>query len=245
MAIRILPSFLRTAYYAARQRGMHLQSWQELARLPQWRGASLAIVGNAGYLADLRQGSMIDGHDLVLRMNNFQTAGLEAQVGSRVDIFLSSFFDDIDFSHPALPKVPLVIASIPNNFHKGNGLKSRHGENITAGLMKLGRRDAYAPDGEFFQSKLAQIGQYPTTGAMALFLACEYLLGICGQVFVTGFSFFEGRTHYFSRRQIVPVNHNADREREVLRELLRPHLASGRIRLDPVMSEALSRRRAA
>ena len=242
---RFLPSLLVSGYYAVRQWGLHIQSWRQLLSLPRWRGASLAIVGNAGYLADHEQGALIDGHNLVLRMNNFQTQGLERHVGSRTDVFFSSFFDDVSLSEQRLSGEPLLISSVPNNFRKEEGLRSRHGEKITAGLLKLRRQEAFAPDLTYFQEKRDQIGSYPTTGAMALFLACEYLLEICGRIFVTGFSFFEGRTHYFSQQQVTPVNHNTQREREVLGKLLQPHLASGRIQLDPLMLAALTRPQAA
>lgn len=238
-------SRLTTAYYLLRQRWLSIRPWSELAVHPEWRGASLAIVGNAGYLRDLSQGALIDGHDLVLRMNNFQTAGLERHVGKRTDIFFSTFWHDVRLESEAQRKAKWLIASVPNNFRKRPEIHHRHGERITAGLLKLGRREVYAPDEACFARRFQQLGRQPTTGAMALFLAVDLLLPVCGRVHVTGFSFFQGRSHYFSNQRIVPSNHDPETEIRVLGELLAPHVAAGRITVDPLMAQYLQSSRAA
>jgi Glycosyltransferase family 29 (sialyltransferase) len=239
--MKLVARVMRTAYYQLRSRSLDLRPWSELARRTEIQGASLAIVGNAGYLARLDQGPFIDGHDLVLRMNNFRTNGFEGQVGRRCDIFISGFCHDVDLRRPELRAARYIVSSIPANFRKLPDLKihTRGGEWITAGLLALGRRAAYAPDVTGFAGHVTSIGRYPTTGATAILLALEQLASTCPRVFITGFSFFEGPTHYFSSRQIVPRNHDICRERELLRTLLAPAVAGGRVSLDPVMHQHL------
>ncbi len=221
-----------------RQRSLHVRGWDALARHDRLRGASLAIVGNAGYLAELEQGERIDRHDLVLRMNNFRVAGLEKQVGRRLDIFMSTFYRDVQLDNPLVAQAPLIVASVPNNLRK-RGLNWRHGQAITAALARLKRREVFVPSFRSFETKRQAIGKYPTTGAMALWLVAEHLLPVCGRVYVSGFSFFAGRSHYFSDQQVSPTNHAPLRERQLLADLLRPHWRSGRIAFDPQLTAAL------
>jgi len=239
MPTKLIPSWLRASYRRWQQRGMNVRSWQALAEQPEFQNASLAIVGNAGYLADRQQGTQIDGHDLVLRMNNCVTAGHEAEVGRRTDVFLSTFWQDIRLDNPAIQDARFLIAAVPNNFAKPPPLQHRHGEPITAAMLNLKRKEVFAPAEAYFAEKCRQIGRYPTTGAMAIFLAMEHLLPVCSSVSITGFSFFAGRSHYFSDRDVVPTNHDMQAERAVLQEVLAPHLTSGRVTLDPIMVAAL------
>jgi len=220
---------------------MRIRPWDELASEKTLRGASLAIVGNAGYLADLQQGGHIDSHDLVLRMNNFRTAELEPQVGRRLDIFMSTFYHDVQLDPSLIAQARYLIASVPNNLRK-RGLNWRHGQAITAALQQLGRREVFVPSYESFDTKRRQIGKYPTTGAMALFLVLEHLLPVCGSIYVTGFSFFTGRSHYFGDQRVLPTNHAPDREQQLFADLLRPLWQSGRLTFDPQLAESLGLR---
>ena len=246
-------SKLTTAWYALRQRWLSVRPWSDLALQPPWKGASLAIVGNAGYLRDRSQGTLIDGHDLVLRMNNFQTAGWENCVGTRTDVFLSTFWHDVRLENIAQRKAKWIVASVPNNFRKRPEIHVRHGERVTAGLLKLHRQEVFVPDETYFVRLCRQLGSQPTTGAMALFLALDHLLPVCSQIYVTGFSFFHGAaflpagcaSHYYTDQQTVPTNHDLDAEIHLFRELLAPPIAAGRIKLDPVMSQILQPVRAA
>jgi hypothetical protein len=241
MVKHLAPSFLRAGYYRARQWRLDIETWDALLQRDELRGATLAIVGNAGYLGDLDQGEHIDSHRLVLRMNNFRTRGFERQVGARTDIFFTNFYHDVDVTNPEVRPARFVVASVPNNFARGPGreLIHRHGEHITVGLAKMDRRQVYAPGGEFLLAQRRRIGKYPTTGAMAIFLATEFLLRVCGAVYITGFSFFRGRSHYMSERQVVPINHDVAREELLVAERLLPHVRAGRVTLDPTMSAIL------
>src|SRR5262245_20589078 len=116
--MKFVARLIRSNYYRARSLGLEFRKWTDLAACEAIQGASLAIVGNAGYLAELDQGTGIDRHDLVVRMNNFRTRGFERQVGKRCDIFLSGFCHDVDFNRPELQAAKFVVSSIPANFRK-------------------------------------------------------------------------------------------------------------------------------
>src|SRR5262245_35056242 len=194
--MKLVPRMVRTTYYRLRSQQLDFRHWAGLANCAEMHGASLAIVGNAGYLSELDQGAQIDGYDLVLRMNNFRTTGFERQVGRRCDIFLTGFCQDVDFTRPELRAAKLVVSSIPGNFRKlpEANIHTRGGEWITAGMLQMGRRTAYVPDVHKFAGLIQQVGRYPTTGAMAILMALGELAGTCSKVYITGFSFFEGPT---------------------------------------------------
>lgn len=234
-----MPGILRAGFARLQQhRRLHIEPWQHLSQDSRFVGASLAIVGNAGYLTELEQGSWIDCHDLVLRMNNFAIDGYEAHVGKRLDLYLTSFFTDVWLDNPLLRKASWVISSVPNNFRK-RPLNSRHGQLITEGALKMGRSRVFVPPQDEFLEKRTLLGAYPTSGAMAIILAVEHLLPVCERIFLTGFSFFEGRSHYFSDQTIVPVNHNPLTEREYIARLVYPHWLAGRVEVDPLLANAL------
>lgn len=241
MALRFANSLLRTSWLMPSAWRLHIEPWDALPALAEFQDSTLAIVGNAGYLAELGQGEHLDGHDLVLRMNNFRTAGFELQVGTRTDIFFTTFHQDVKLANPDIAEASLLIASVPYNHRRDRrrGVLQKHGEQIIAGLNQLGRQQVYVPKWDFFLAQQQAIGKYPTSGAMAILLATQYLLPVCRSVFVTGFSFFRGPSHYFSDQQVTPRNHNPEREELFIRELLRPHVAAGKVTLDARMQAQL------
>lgn len=232
---------LRGWWNRYRQRNLQIHEWSDLPQSPHFQGRSLAIVGNAGYLRECEQGAQIDQCDLVLRMNNFETAGFERSVGQRTDIFLSTFHNDVKLANPQLMDVPLVVAAVPNNLVKpaGSGYRYRHGEYIAHGMARLAQREVYTPSLARFTDYRTAIGRYPTTGAMAILLALDCLMPAIERLLITGFSFFTGPSHYFSERVVRPNNHDLDRERIYLRERLLPYLETGAVEIDPHMAAHL------
>lgn len=204
-------------------------------------GSSVAVVGNAGYLSGLGQGRQIDQYDLVVRMNNFQISGFEEAVGTRTDIFFTNFYHDIRYDNPAARKARFLVSSVPNNFRKRKryGLHSRHAVHITRGVKELGGKEVFVPSISRFLNLVQRIGKYPTTGAMAIIFTLEYLAPFCGSIYLTGFSFFQGRSHYFDPRNVNVVNHAPAREKLLLRERIGGSLRSLRITMDPIMAQHL------
>lgn len=145
------PECLKAAWGRHRQRSLTIRTWREFAAGAAPAG-SVAVVGNAGCLAELAQGGMIDRHTVVIRLNNFQTVGHELQVGSRCDIFLTKFFTDIRIDRYELQHVKHVVASVPNAFakHRRQHLHHRHAEHITTGLGQLSRREVCVPSATDF-----------------------------------------------------------------------------------------------
>lgn len=242
MRLRI-PSVIRTLYWMRRQKGLDVRDWSELADVPELDGASIAIVGNAGYLKDARFGRLIDAHDLVLRMNNFHLDGFEAAIGSRTDIFITNFSaHTVKLDRPELRAARFILSSRPNSFQKYRrlGIRDVFGRNITSGMFKIGRHDVFSPPLNRFVEWTRQLGAYPTTGAMAILLVSDVLLNYCGHVYITGFSFFEGLKHYFNPTIVrEPIRHNLPDEKNLLRERLAGLVATGRVELDPIMSDHL------
>lgn len=223
-----------------------MRGWSELAeaichnaehRVP----LSLAIVGNAGYLADLQQGPSIDACDLVLRMNNCQVHGFERNVGFSTDVYMSNFYHDIDYSNPAIMDAHYHIASRPNVFRKSRRqlVMQRFGEQITRGMVQGKIDSIFTPDVALFSEWCGVLGREPTTGFMAIVMALETLNKVIDQVYITGFSFFEGKSHYFSNDTVAPYHNVAD-ERAILCQLLRDEaIATGRLSFDPILTQKL------
>jgi hypothetical protein len=120
-----------------RQRSLTVRPWTEFLQHCWVDGASVAIVGNAGYLKDLDQGRQIDGFDLVIRMNNFRLAGFRRQVGSRTDIVMTNFsVGAIQLDDPAVRRARYLVSSSPNNFFRRRrlGICSRMGRDMTITL---------------------------------------------------------------------------------------------------------------
>jgi len=238
-----LPHPLPALYWRWRQRSLDIRPWSDLPDDLPIAGARIAIVGNAGYLTTLDQGERIDAHDLVLRMNNFRTSGFEAYVGSRVDVYMSNFYvPDIDFTHPDIRRARWFVSSRPNVFTKPkrDNLDLRYGEHLTAGLHRIGAKAAYAPSLDYVQNVAARLHDCPTTGLMALLLATDVLLDRCASVYVTGFSFFEGKVHYFREGATEAFrHHNVATEKDLLAAKLAPWIERGRVGCDGTIARHL------
>lgn len=238
---RMLPEFVKAAWIRRRQRPLRVRTWDEFGCGPHAEAGSVAIVGNAGYLASLEQGSEIDRHAMVIRLNNFRTAGFERQVGSRCDVFLTNFFTDIRFDRPEIANVPHLVASVPNAFRKRrrSHLHHRHAEHIAEGLERLSRREVSVPSATDFEEACADCRAVPSTGLMAIRFAVRHLR--FDRLFVTGYSFFRGPEHYFREPRSPGNLHDFSREREVVASLLLPLLRSGRAACDPLLRADLER----
>jgi len=230
------PTIARCAYWRIQAGLLQVESWEALVReIPD--GATIAIVGNAGYLLDAAYGRQIDDHDIVIRMNNFRLDGYQRSIGSRVDMVLTNFSPySIVFDNPDLKRARLFVSSRPMNFlrHPQLGLCDRLGLHVTAGMRALGATRVFVPNLPYFVDHTRRLGVYPTTGLMALYLVVDILADRCARLFLTGFSFFQGRSHYFSKLSIDAAKlHNIEAERSAFRETIRQH--QDWIHTDPVM----------
>ena len=237
-----LPGIVQALYWRCRRAGRSVDSWADVGEaIASDTPRSICIVGNAGYLAELQQQDAIDSHDLVLRMNNCLVRGFEQHVGTKTDIYMSNFFDDIDFANPAISDARFHVSSRPNAFRKSsrgtNGnrqIKFRFGAHIARGMVLGNIRRSFAPSKKQFIEWVDTLGSEPTTGFMAIQLALT--LPCIERVYVTGFSFFEGKSHYFSDQNIQPF-HNIQDERSLLCNQLREEASRGRLTCDPILSQ--------
>lgn len=100
-------------YLAARQRWwQHFLSYRDAIVDPElrhtlaamhrkgelWRqleGKSIAVVGNGPSEVGKGLGAEIDAHDVVIRINNYVTAGYEKDYGRRIDVWMKCGADDV------------------------------------------------------------------------------------------------------------------------------------------------------
>lgn len=230
------PTIARWAYWKARAAALQIEPWEALTHeIPV--GARIAIVGNAGYLLESGYGRQIDACDVVIRMNNFRLSGYDHAIGTHVDIVLTNFSRyTMAFDNPDLQRARLFVSSRPMNFvrHPRVGVHDRLGQHVTAGMCALGAKRVFVPDFSYFVAQSNRLGMYPTTGMMALQLVVDVLAGRCGELFLTGFSFFQGRNHYFSENTVDATRfHNVDAERRAFKEVVTQH--RDWIHTDPIM----------
>jgi Glycosyltransferase family 29 (sialyltransferase) len=73
---------------------------------------SVAIVGNAATILEYENGALIDGHDMVVRFNRAQTAGLESKIGRRTDLLVANEKNCLDIApSPAETLRPRCVLS--------------------------------------------------------------------------------------------------------------------------------------
>lgn len=236
---RYFPEFVKAGWARYRQRSLVVRPWDHFQRHHDRAFDGVAVVGNAGYLMDFHQGRAIDDHELVIRLNNFETRGFERQVGGRCDVFLTNFFTDIRYERPELVDVEHVVASVPNTFRKAkrSHLHHRHAEHIVEGMLRLDRQGLYVPSLDMFLEAYDTCRAVPSTGFMAILFALHHLRR--NRLFVTGFSFFRGREHYFNEPGAPRPRHDFDSERVVLARLLLPLIGEGTVRTDATMHKDL------
>jgi hypothetical protein len=73
---------------------------------------SVAIVGNAATILEFENGALIDGHDMVVRFNRAQTAGVEHKIGRRTDLLVANEKNCLDIApSPAETLKPRCVLS--------------------------------------------------------------------------------------------------------------------------------------
>ena len=185
---------------------------------PSW--ATRATSANSG-----DHGPLIDDHDLVVRMNNFRVTRIRGpSVGSRVDVFLSNFYVPGHRFHEPRHHAALGGSSHrrPNTFRKPkqHNLDLRYGEHLTDGLRPASAPErAYVPSSGLHRSRwrrrLRRHARRPAS--WVILLAADVLLDrMPRRLYVTGFSFFEGKSHYFRDDQTrhASRHHNLASEKD-------------------------------
>lgn len=179
-------------------------------------GGSVALVGNGSRLLGTGQGPAIDGHDTVIRLNDFRTIGFEADVGSRTDIWISSVNRQ---SHPDRASIGDATAILIQS-------QAAHYPELPAfargrlGFDLMPDRACFLPP---FLHRLDDAMLYPvaSTGMRAI-LMLEFV--VQAPFDVIGFDFFSGSAmHYFDKgrlRHRVGESHAVRFERAFASEVL-------------------------
>lgn len=192
---------------------------------------SVALVGNGPTLSERSDGDIIDGHDIVVRMNDFVTDGYERSVGTQTHLYLSHML------HPLAPDllknagVKAILVSRP--------ISRRFAYNVALGTVleqiQLLRYFPLAFVAEDVFSSLYdelgiplddETGRNPSSGIVALQMMVE--IETLEMVSLFGFDFYSPTNpiHYFKdavyekpeMRALVEHSHNRNRERTLVED---------------------------
>jgi hypothetical protein len=184
------------------------------------RGKAVAIVGSAPSCLDNKPG-FVDGHDEVVRVNNFK---LGTAQGRRTTIHHAFYGSSIRSKREELKAsgVTLCMCKCPNSkplsseWHernnRPNGVDYRY---IYRNRANWWFCDTFVPTDEHFLRGFNLLGQHqPTSGFAAILdvLACEPR-----SVYLTGFDFFTSKLHNVNERwegknPDDPIRHMPERE---------------------------------
>jgi hypothetical protein len=182
------------------------------------------VIGNGPSALRHDLGARIDRATNVVRLNDFRTAGYEAQVGTRTTMLFTCRLNEHLATLDRFPEVVLCLLMNPLDGVEipGEALRAPNVVDtitwpmVEALLPRLGLRE----------------GCYPSTG----FLAVLYALRRFGHVFVVGFDGLGGgnRHYYEDGVRAVPTRHDGDRERDWLDALQGVGLITDLTRAEPV-----------
>lgn len=220
---------------------MRFVTFEEAAT--RFAGKSVAVVGSAPSVL-LNASGVIDGHDVVVRVNNYK---LGRQAGKRTDVHYAFYGSSIKKSKLELIRdgVKLCMCKCPNSkpieseWHertgRQNGIDFRY---IYQGRKDFWFCDTFVPTDEHFRFSFELLGRHiPTTGFAAILdvLGCKPR-----SVYLTGFDFFASGLHNVNEKWRPgnpedPIGHSSERERA----WLRANLSNYPILLDAKLKEML------
>lgn len=180
----------------------------------------MAIVGSGPGVLDNRPG-FIDGHDIVVRVNNFK---LSEPAGRRTDVFYSFFGRSVRKTAEELQRdgVTLCMCKCPDSHPIQSRWHEQHNKMLGVDFRYIYRDranwwfcDTYVPDDAEFLRTFDLLGQHiPTTG----FAAIHKVLTLKpAKVHLTGFDFFASGIHNVDERWRPgrpddPIKHEPERE---------------------------------
>nr|QHH25919.1 sialyltransferase [Chelonid alphaherpesvirus 5] len=204
---------------------------------------SCVVVGNGRQILNSGLGSVIDGFDVVIRLNQAPTAGFEQDVGSRTTLRLfypeSAKFPP-GFS-PAAEEHLVLMSFKPSDFHWLHSVMSGHEPPADSKFWQKVPRWWNFPakrvrilDPYYFQVagfRLLNVTgatydkQRPSSGLLAVSLALHH----CDRVAITGFGYPDSGdssawVHYFDAallKDTSSVPHDFPKEKKVLQQLVK------------------------
>lgn len=188
----------------------------------------IAVVGSGASEAGKKKGSEIDGHDIVIRFNNFETAGFEEDYGKKTDIWVrhsmwrgAENYHTVDFSY-GMFRQDIWHLNFPISTFQTFSEREREKE-VSFGYFDYAlTQSAYKLIPDFFH--------FPTTGALTLYILYQ-IMGGSDKIDCYGFSFLENNNewkHYFQKGCIKYqscrladsyLEHNRNEEVNILRKL--------------------------
>lgn len=189
------------------------------------KNKSIAIVGNGPYELGKNKGKEIDNHDIVIRMNNYQTLGFEKDYGTKTDIYARGVSNDVqpkDFQQFKMIIIPLDL---------DNYLLSQHPQFINYIYDAVQNNISIYSSCRSTKSILKKIfpNLNPTTGFNIIW-EIYHILGSFENVDFYGFNFMTKTqdnytAHYFNDRseaesKAKSSTHNMKEESVILKEFI-------------------------
>ncbi|XVF19729.1 hypothetical protein REPUB_Repub11eG0136100 [Reevesia pubescens] len=225
---------------------------------PDKKYKSCAVVGNSGILLNSDHGKLIDGHEVVIRLNNARTERFEKIVGSKTSIsFVNSNIlhlcarRDGCFCHPYGGNVPMVMHVcqpihfmdylVCNSSHKAPLLiTDPRFDMLCARIVKYYSVKRFVeetgkPLGEWGSTHDGSMFHY-SSGMEAVMLA----LGICDKVSIFGFGKSTSAKHHYHSNQKAELRlHDYEAEYAFYHDLVKNPQAipfiSNKFRFPPVV----------
>ena len=147
----------------------------------------ILIMGNGPSAAAASLGERIDGFDVVVRINNYVTEGLEDKVGSKTDIWVNGANQGLIKRKTLATNILVMIPTVVLD-HKGEAIHERIKKRLGTEQYFLLPREIMA--------QMEDSGQLerPTTG----YFCIRFFESLGLDVTLHGFDFFVGsKAHYF------------------------------------------------
>ncbi|GAB4824715.1 glycosyltransferase 29 [Ancistrocladus abbreviatus] len=203
--------------------------------------SSCAVVGNSGILLNSGHGELIDGHEVVIRLNNARTESFQRDVGSKTSIsFINSNILHLCsrrvgcFCHPYGLNVPIVMYicqpvhfldyTVCNSSHKSALLiTDPRFDAICSRIVKYYSLKRFADVAEAnktlerWQASHDGAFFHYSSGMQAVMLA----VGICDQVSIFGFGKSASAKHHYHTNQKAELDlHDYEAEYDFYRDLV-------------------------
>ena len=188
-----------------------------------FEGKTVAVVGNGPSELGKQKGKEIDSHDLVVRFNNYQTAGFEIDYGSKADIWIRGAGGDDLIDREEKFQLITWGADFDHWFIRDQDLEILYRQ-VSSG-ENVGDLDSH----DQWSLRKASGIDIPTTG-LAFIWALFQKFGNVDNVNFYGFNFCQETldtysTHYFPDRDEEEMKrrsavHRLDKEARFLRKLL-------------------------
>ncbi|WP_029150373.1 glycosyltransferase family 29 protein [Microbacterium indicum] len=181
------------------------------------RGKSVAVVGNGPGNVGTGRGAEVDGHDVVIRFNNFP-ADHAADYGERTDVWVRGAHQDVR-DRPFIEPYALVLWEM--DFARNFLELQSHAEILYRDALVAPEKLGFIGTAAKRSLRDASGVQLPTSGAQVLWMLHEARGSLDG-VDVYGFSTIDGGDggHYFDQLGDMGRRHDVDGEGSFLRGLL-------------------------